>query len=108
MGSGCLNAMSILETGFKENMEKEEAMKLIMNAIRGGIFNDLGSGSNVDLMVITKEGAEMFRNYQLLMGKTYVREKPFAFPHGKAQIQKEKILSVRDIVVEDADVMDTS
>lgn len=33
---------------------------------RSGVFNDLGSGSNVDLCVITKEGVEYKRNYELL------------------------------------------
>ena len=30
-----------------------------LDAIKAGIFNDLGSGSNVDLCVITKEGHKM-------------------------------------------------
>lgn len=34
-------------------------------AIRSGIFNDLGSGSNVDVSVITKSGTEMLRNYEM-------------------------------------------
>lgn len=34
-------------------------------AIRSGIFNDLGSGSNVDVVVITKEGTETMRNYEM-------------------------------------------
>lgn len=33
-------------------------------AIQSGIFNDLGSGSNVDVTVITKDGAQILRNYQ--------------------------------------------
>lgn len=35
-------------------MERGEAEQLVRNAIRAGIFNDLGSGSNVDIAVITK------------------------------------------------------
>ena len=35
-------------------VQREECMSLVANAIKGGIFNDLGSGSNVDLAVITK------------------------------------------------------
>ena len=41
----------------------EEAKKLVRNAIAGGIFNDLGSGSNVDLCVITKDGVKYLRPY---------------------------------------------
>ena len=43
-----------LSPSFKENMERGEAEQLVRKAIRAGIFNDLGSGSNVDLCVITK------------------------------------------------------
>lgn len=32
-------------------------------AIQAGIFNDLGSGSNVDVTLITRDGAEVLRNY---------------------------------------------
>ena len=35
-------------------MERAEAEQLVRKAIRAGIFNDLGSGSNVDICVITK------------------------------------------------------
>lgn len=54
MGSGSLHAMAVLESGYKDDMTKEEAIKLVQNAIRAGIFNDLGSGSNVDICVIAK------------------------------------------------------
>ena len=54
--------MSIFEAEFKENMEEEEAKALVAKAIRSGIFNDLGSGSNVDLRVIRKDGTVEFRN----------------------------------------------
>lgn len=33
---------------------------------RSGVFNDLGSGSNVDLCVISKEGVEYKRGYEVL------------------------------------------
>jgi len=55
MGSGSLNAMAIFEDGFKEDMDVEEAKKLVARAIKSGIYNDLGSGSNVDLCVIYKD-----------------------------------------------------
>ena len=35
-------------------LQKEEGIDLVCEAIRSGIFNDLGSGSNVDVCVITK------------------------------------------------------
>ena len=42
---------------FKKDMERGEAEQLVRKAIRAGIFNDLGSGSNVDICVITKVDA---------------------------------------------------
>lgn len=35
-------------------MQRDEGIKLVTEAICSGIFNDLGSGSNVDVCVITK------------------------------------------------------
>ena len=40
-------------------------------SIRAGIFNDLGSGSNVDLCIITKDGKEYLRNYETPNERTY-------------------------------------
>merc|ERR1712066_54403 len=64
MGSGSLAAMAILESEYKEDMTIEEGKNLVAKAIRGGIFNDLGSGGNVDVCVITKDGGNVFRNYE--------------------------------------------
>merc|ERR1712003_545299 len=47
MGSGSLAAMSVFENRYKPNMKLEDAKLLVKDAIHAGIFNDLGSGSNV-------------------------------------------------------------
>ena len=39
-------------------------MKLVRDAIAAGIFNDLGSGSNVDMCVITKDKVDYIRPYE--------------------------------------------
>jgi 20S proteasome subunit beta 2 len=62
MGSGSLHAMTIIESKYKDDMTREEAVALVIEAISAGIYHDLGSGSNVDYCVITKEKSEMFRN----------------------------------------------
>ena len=54
MGSGSLNAMAVFEEGYKDGLERDEAVALVARAIRSGIYNDLGSGSNVDVCVITR------------------------------------------------------
>ena len=59
MGSGSLNAMAVFEADYREGMEEEEAVKLVARAIRAGIFNDLGSGSNVDVCVIRKKAKKV-------------------------------------------------
>lgn len=64
MGSGSLAAISVLENGYRDGMSEDEGKQLIVRAIRSGIFNDLGSGSNVDLCVITQNGATQYRNYE--------------------------------------------
>ncbi len=52
------------------------------DAIRSGIFNDLGSGSNVDLVIITKDRTEILRNYDKPNPRPYTKKIPYNFPHG--------------------------
>lgn len=66
MGSGSLAAMSVFESRYRADMEEEEAKKLVRDAIAGGVFNDLGSGSNIDLCIIRKDKTvEFLRNYEI-------------------------------------------
>jgi 20S proteasome subunit beta 2 len=55
MGSGSLNAMAVFEAGYRDGLGRDDAVALVTRAIRAGIYNDLGSGSNVDICVITKD-----------------------------------------------------
>lgn len=64
MGSGSLNAMAVFESRWKRNMTREEAIELVKDAIESGIFNDLGSGSNVDVTIITQDKVDYLRNYR--------------------------------------------
>jgi hypothetical protein len=43
--------------------QRQEAIDLVDDSIRAGIFNDLGSGSNVDVTVIEKSKVDVLRNY---------------------------------------------
>ncbi|KAL6758146.1 nucleophile aminohydrolase [Haematococcus lacustris] len=114
MGSGSLNAMAVFESGYKDDLSQEEAMALVAKAIRSGIYNDLGSGSNVDLCVITKAGATYLRNHEYLMDKTYVRKFPVVYPRGSATIVKERVhkLTLQDVQVikcpRHEDIMETN
>lgn len=62
MGSGSLQAMTIIESKYKDNMTREEAVALVTEAISAGIYHDLGSGSHVDFCVLSKGKTDMFRN----------------------------------------------
>ena len=45
----------MLETQWQQGLTEEGAARLCGEAILAGIFNDLGSGSNVDVCIITPE-----------------------------------------------------
>lgn len=66
-------------------------------AICSGIFNDLGSGSKVDVCVITKGHTEYLRNHQLPNPSTYVNAKGCSFPK-KAEVLLTKITALRQMV----------
>mmetsp|Transcript_37664 Transcript_37664/g.106421 ORF Transcript_37664/g.106421 Transcript_37664/m.106421 type:complete len:270 (-) Transcript_37664:297-1106(-) len=111
MGSGSLNAMAVFESGYKEDMSREEAMELVGRAIRAGIYNDLGSGSNVDLCIITKGNVEYLRNHEVLTEKTYQRQKPVVFPPGTAAVVKKlekNIIPLSAVTIVEGDAMDMS
>jgi len=104
MGSGSLAAMGVFESGYRKDLELEEAVSLVQRAIRAGIFNDLYSGGNVDVCVITKDNADMRRNYEVANPRSYRREKPYHLEKGSTAVLKTKITPISnrsDIVVED-------
>jgi 20S proteasome subunit beta 2 len=75
MGSGSLAAMSVFETRYQPDMEEEQAVELARDAILAGIFNDLGSGSNVDITVIRKDGdVSRMRNFMTPNEVSVIRE----------------------------------
>lgn len=90
-GSGSLAAMAILETNYKENMSKEEAIALCVRAIEAGIYHDLGSGSNVDVCIITRTKYEMLRNYK------HDNQKMFSKPDGY-KFSKDRVVVIDDYV----------
>ncbi|GFY91466.1 N-terminal nucleophile aminohydrolases (Ntn hydrolases) superfamily protein [Actinidia rufa] len=79
MGSGSLAAMAVFESKYHEGLTRDGGVRLVTEAICSGIFNDLGSGSNVDVCVITKGQTEYLRNHQLPNPRTYINEKGYAF-----------------------------
>ncbi|KAI8076643.1 proteasome subunit beta type-7 [Gilbertella persicaria] len=105
MGSGSLAAMSIFESKWKPNMNREEAIDLVQEAIEAGIFNDLGSGSNVDVCVITKDDTQYLRNHAR-PNERGIKEQSYRFPRGTTAILKSSIEKL--VTVTEGDSMDMS
>lgn len=102
MGSGSLAAMSVFESSYREGMDEEAAKLLVVRAIRAGIFNDLGSGSNVDLTIIRKDSVEVLRNYEKPNNVAELRRKirrprQFHMPVGTTAFVTESIEVVETV-----------
>ena len=114
MGSGSLAAMSVFETQWKPSLTQDEAVKLCADAIEAGIWNDLGSGSNVDVAIITGDKTTLRRNYIRPNERTQ-KLKSYAFPKGTTAVLNEKIIrkaelgnfvSVHELTEESGDKME--
>ncbi len=76
----------------RDDLSEDEAVALVAKGIRSGVFNDLGSGSNIDICVIRKDGVDYRRNLEFLQGKTYTRQHPVQFPPGTARASLSRLL----------------
>ncbi|CCE63297.1 hypothetical protein TPHA_0E02050 [Tetrapisispora phaffii CBS 4417] len=104
LGSGSLAAMAVLESQWKQDLSKEDAIKLASEAILAGIWNDLGSGSNVDLCVMeVGKDAEYLRNY-ITPNVREPKQKSYKFARGTTAVLKESIVNICDINEEVVDV----
>jgi len=100
MGSGSLAAMSVFETQWKQALNRDEAVKLCADAIQAGIWNDLGSGSNVDVAVITQEKTTLLRNY-ITPNVREPKMRSYRIAKGTTAVLKEKVIkreSIKDFV----------
>eukprot|EP01038_Epipyxis_sp_PR26KG_P004393 gene4393-6213_t len=76
LGSGSADALAVLESerhkwsdgqsnpidkSFQENIAVSNGIDVVRKAVRAGILNDLGSGSYIDLCVITKDKVTKWR-----------------------------------------------
>lgn len=96
MGSGSLAAMSVFETQWKPSMTQDDAIKLTSEAILAGIWNDLGSGSNVDVAIITKDKTTLKRNF-LTPNEKVPKLQSYIFPKGTTAVLNEKIIKKSEI-----------
>ncbi|XP_063234673.1 proteasome subunit beta type-7 [Bacillus rossius redtenbacheri] len=109
MGSGSLAAMAVFESRWKPELTEEEGKEIVRDAIAAGIFNDLGSGSNIDICVIRSPsaggGVSYLRPYDQanVKGK---RQGTYRFKTGTTAVLNTKIVPV--IVEEIAISIDVS
>ena len=96
MGSGSLAAMAVFESQWKAKLTKEDAIKLTSDAIQAGIWNDLGSGSNVDVCVITAEKTSLLRNY-ITPNQREQKQRSYKFQRGTTAVLDQKIIPKEEI-----------
>ncbi|XP_055342156.1 proteasome subunit beta type-7-like [Paramacrobiotus metropolitanus] len=94
MGSGSIAAMSVLETYFRPDMTRDEAVKLIRDAINAGVTNDLFSGSNIDICVITKDKSEVVRPYEQNQPDILKKENSYVFQRGKTTVLSQTVKKI--------------
>jgi len=56
VGSGTELAIGVIEEGYKENMNAQEAKELVTRSIKSAVSRDSMSGDGIDFLIITKEG----------------------------------------------------
>jgi 20S proteasome subunit beta 2 len=88
--------MSVFETQWKSELSREDAITLCANAIEAGIWNDLGSGSNVDVAVITNEKTTLMRNYKT-PNTRQPKQRNYRFAKGTTAVLNEKIITKEEI-----------
>lgn len=85
-------AMAVFETKWRQGLDREAAVKLCATAIEAGIFNDLGSGSNVDVCVIVAGKTTLMRNYAM-PNQRERKERSYKFTRGTTAVLNEKVIT---------------
>lgn len=96
MGSGSLAAMSVFETRWKAELSRDDAISLCAAAIEAGIWNDLGSGSNVDVCVITPEKTTLLRNFRTPNVRER-KQRDYKFKRGTTAVLAERIITKEEL-----------
>eukprot|EP00330_Aristerostoma_sp_ATCC50986_P002674 CAMPEP_0114583422 /NCGR_PEP_ID=MMETSP0125-20121206/7150_1 /TAXON_ID=485358 ORGANISM="Aristerostoma sp., Strain ATCC 50986" /NCGR_SAMPLE_ID=MMETSP0125 /ASSEMBLY_ACC=CAM_ASM_000245 /LENGTH=274 /DNA_ID=CAMNT_0001776853 /DNA_START=22 /DNA_END=846 /DNA_ORIENTATION=- len=97
MGSGSLAAMSIFEAKYQDDLTLEQARALAIEAIEAGIIHDEGSGSTVNLCVITNKESKMEMNVKSYNKRDWYNPNPYKFPKGSTPFFKELIFPKVDV-----------
>ena len=73
------------EAKWKKDLDRNSAIELVSEAIQAGIFNDLGSGSNVDTCVIRTDGS-------VTMGRNDIM--PNEVGPLRAQVKRSEVMNI--------------
>jgi len=107
MGSGSLAAMAVFEATYKKEMEKQEAINVVCEAIEAGIFNDLGSGGNVDVVVITRGKTEILRNYRKPTPRQFTNKSAYSFPKGTTPVLRTEVTPLaKKVIITEGEAME--
>ncbi|XP_023025377.1 proteasome subunit beta type-7 [Leptinotarsa decemlineata] len=99
MGSGSLAAIAVFESRWRPNLEEEEGVQLVRDAIAAGIFNDLGSGSNIDVCIIRKGSVDYRRTYDEA-NKKGLKQASYRYPKGTTRVLSSKVVDVEEVSVQ--------
>jgi 20S proteasome subunit beta 2 len=97
MGSGSLAAMAVFEARYRPNMSGQDAIALISDAIRAGILNDLGSGSNIDLCIITKDKVATVLGAERIARPDGPRTHTFVYKKGTTNVIDKVVKPVQSL-----------
>ncbi|KAF7282334.1 hypothetical protein GWI33_002905 [Rhynchophorus ferrugineus] len=102
-------AMAVFESRWKPDMEEAEGVQLVRDAIAAGIFNDLGSGSNVDVCIIRKGAVDYRRTYDEA-NKKGQKQNSYKYPKGTTAVLTTKVVDIEEVVVKrfESEEMDTA
>jgi 20S proteasome subunit beta 2 len=104
MGSGSLAALAVLETGYKDELNEEQAIELVADAIQAGIFHDLGSGSGVNIFSLNSQTKETKKLYGYRdFNKTEFKDQSLFDFKNKNQVLSRTNYEWKDIIVEKVD-----
>lgn len=92
-GSGVIGAKPIMEDQWRIDLTREEGIRLARDCILGGIYNDMGSGSRVNVCVIDKNGKEEIRNADITNQRLFSNPDFKGFPT-KLEVLSKKVIPI--------------
>lgn len=94
MGSGSVAAYGVLEPHYRDDLSLEEARLLAVEAVRAGILYDLGSGSNIDYVLLTRGKTDYHRNAVQVGRREVPKPTPYAFLRDNIPVLRHVALDI--------------